>query len=303
MTQYSSKRYKYETMPDTLLVTGAAGLLGRRILVQAAEDYHGVGTDLQPTDVSCEFHQADITDNRRVKHLITQTRPDYVIHAAAMTDVDGCETDQKKAYAVNVAATRAIGEACAEIGCRLTYVSTDFVFDGEKGNYTEEDPVNPIGYYGKSKLLGEQSLQELDLDCVIARTSVTYGWHPKNFNFAQWVITSLEQQKPIRIVTDQYGSPTLADNLADMLLSLRDKSGIYHAAGADRISRYDFATTAADVFGLDAGLITPITSGQFPQKAPRPKDSSLNVSKIKNTIDIPPMTCKQGLTYMKHHRP
>ena len=180
---------------------------------------------------------------------------------------------------------------------KLVYVSTDFVFDGKKGMYTEKDECNPLNWYGKTKLEGEKRVAALD-DYVIARTSVLYGWH-KRLNFVTWVIHQLQYNHPIRIVTDQYTCPTLADNLAACLLELSAKGqGLYHVAGSERINRYAFALKIAHTFKLDVNLITPICSEELNQKAHRPKDSSMSIKKVIPVIDTVLLNIDEGLKRM-----
>jgi len=240
----------------------------------------------------------DIT-KKEIFTYIKKVNPDAVIHCAAFTNVDGCEIQKEKAWEVNVTGTENVAKACQNIGAKMIYVSTDFVFDGKKGMYKETDETNPINYYGKTKLEGEKRVQEICKNYVIARTSVLYGWHER-LNFVTWVIEQLKNKNKINIVTDQYTSPTFADNLAEVLLEVAEKDiqGLYHVAGSERISRYDFALKIADRFDLDKSLITPILSKELNQKAERPKDSSLCVEKIKNKVDTKLLNIEEGLERM-----
>jgi dTDP-4-dehydrorhamnose reductase len=272
-----------------LMITGHAGLLGSKILAQS-------GFQTYPD------RRIDITKPEIVRY-IEKVTPDIVIHCAAFTNVDLCETRREKAWLTNVTGTENVVTACTAIHAKVVYISTDFVFDGTGRMYTEEDSPNPINYYGKTKLEGEKIVQEMD-DYIIVRTSVLYGWHHP-LNFVTWVLNELQNEKNIRIVTDQYTCPTLADNLAEVVLELceKDVTGLYHVTGTERISRYDFAKKIADVFGLDASFMTPVKSEDLAQKAPRPKDSSLSTQKIKAIIDTPLLSVKEGLQEMKKVSP
>ncbi|MFH1721038.1 MAG: dTDP-4-dehydrorhamnose reductase, partial [Candidatus Altiarchaeota archaeon] len=239
-----------------------------------------------------------ISKKEKTMDLIEKISPDYVVHAAALTNVDYCEGHPDEAAAINAEGTRNVALGCKKVSAKMAYVSTDFVFDGKKGEYIEENEVNPQSLYAKSKLLGELALQEVGIDYVIGRTSVLYGWHPRNFNFVMWVIEKLEKEEEITIVTDQFNSPTLADNLAEMLLDMRDKSGLYHTCGSERISRYDFAQKIAEVFELDENLIKPITSESLIQAAPRPMDSSLSVLKAQKELGVKALNIYEGLQKM-----
>ena len=285
---------------DKLLIIGT-GLLGRRIVEIASDEFEIVNTynknsaDLQST----MSYQLDITDQKLTSRLIKELNPDYIIHTAAHTGVDYCEVHRSEAYSVNVTGTRNVVEASDEIGAKLVYVSTDYVFDGAKGMYREGDVTNPINYYGKTKLEGEHVVETTCEDGIIARTSVLYGWNPAKPNFVTWALEELVAGNRIRVVSDQFNSPTLSDNLADMLIRLikRDENGVFHASGGERISRYDFAIKIAEIFDLSSELIEPITSDQLNWTAKRPADSSLDVSKISNIEK--PLTIEESLEKMR----
>jgi len=268
-----------------LFITGYKGLLGSKII-----KYYNFRT--YPKE------RIDIT-KKEIFTYIKKVNPDIVIHCAAFTNVDGCEIQKEKAWEVNVTGTGNVAQACHEIGAKMIYVSTDFVFDGKKGMYKETDKTNPMNYYGKTKLEGEKRVQEICKNYVIARTSVLYGQHER-LNFVTWVIEQLKNKNKINIVTDQYASPTFADNLAEVLLEIaeKDTQGLYHVTGSERINRYDFALKIADRFDLDKNLITPIVSNELNQKAERPKDSSLCVEKIKNKVYTKLLNIDEGLERM-----
>ncbi len=242
--------------------------------------------------------RVDIT-KKEIFTYIQRFNPDVIIHCAAFTNVDKCETDKMKAYDVNVTGTENVARASQEVGAQLIYISTDFVFDGKKGMYTEEDQPNPLNYYGFTKLEGERKAREICSDYLIVRTSVLYGWH-QTLNFVTWVYYQLKDRNPIKVVTDQYTCPTCADNLADVLLEMAEKKvqGLYHVTGAERINRHDFAVKIAHKFSLDETLIIPILSEELNQKAERPKDSSLSTEKVKSVITTRLMTVDEGLCRM-----
>jgi dTDP-4-dehydrorhamnose reductase len=284
-----------------LLVTGASGLLGNKIIKLAGKDYSVVPTHktkpLHPNSV-----EMDITDGNNVWNVFHKSKPDIVVHAASETNVDKCETQKECAWKINVEGTRNIAAACRKMGTQLVYISTDYVFDGEKGSYIEEDNSNPINYYGITKFEGEKQVLKHCQNYVILRTSVLYGLHPWKQNFATWVVNSLKQEKEISVVEDHYNTPTLADNLAGMAIEAGKKGlqGLYHASGSERISRYEFAKQIAKTFDLGKNLIKPVKMSQLTAWiAKRPRDSSLDTSKIQKELETKPLNITEGLRRMK----
>jgi len=289
-----------------LLVTGASGLLGHKtaqLALKKGDEVHSAYKE--HTTTLGNPIKLDLTDLRQVSETIMKLRPDAIIHTAAYTEVDGCEINRDIAWKVNVEATKQIATASASINSHLTYVSTDYVFDGEKGLYTEEDHPNPISYYGYTKLKGEELIKEQAKEWCIARASVIYGWNPtQKLNFATWLINNLNQGKEVKVLIDQHVSPTLNTNLAEMLLEIAEKklTGILHTAGASRVSRYEFALKLAEVFNLSKGAIKPAKTNQMQWRAKRPKDSSLNVSKVNTILDTKPLKVNQALEMMKKEK-
>ena len=282
-------------MAEKLLVIGG-GLLGCEVARLARDDFDTYLTyNTNPSEVEgCSSYRLNITRNL---DLIGSLNPDYVVHTAAMTNVDLCEVDRAGAWKVNAAGTRDVAMASKIIGAKLIYISTDYVFDGKNGLYVEAGEPSPINYYGVTKLAGEAFVREICKDYVIARTSVVYGWKSTRLNFVTWVLEELKKRNKIDIVTDQYNSPTFSTSLAEMTLSILEETGIFHASGSKRVSRYDFVMEIAKVFGLDDDLILPITSDRLDWKAIRPKDTSLNISKISGFAK--PLNVEDGLVAMR----
>jgi len=284
-----------------VLITGASGLLGRKLARALSEEYRVIPTH-STHPVNPDSMRMDIVDGSEVVGVLSEVRPELILHAAAETNVDKCETNRELAWSVNAIGTRNIASACGKIGAKLVYVSTDYVFDGEKGHYSEEDKANPVNYYGVTKLEGERFVRELCGDYVIVRTSVLYGWHPNRLNFATWVIDSLKSGMRISVAEDHYNSPTLADNLAEAILKIveADATGLYHIAGSERISRYDFAMKTAEVFGLDRSLVTPVKMEDLKiWVAKRPRDSSLSMYKARHELKAGLLDVHEGLRQMR----
>lgn len=280
-----------------LFITGGSGLLGSKF-TNFTQEYEVITTYNKNPQLNAV--KLDIADEQDVFDKIELLSPDLVVHSAALTNVDYCEDHQEEAYKINAQGTLNIVKACEKIDSKLIYVSTDFVFDGKEGLYKETDKPNPISYYGLSKLKGEEFVENSNINSAIARVSVLYGWHG-NFNFVMWVINELKIGNEINIVTDEFNSPTYAENAAKSILKIysKNKEGIYHIAGDERISRFEFAKNIAQVFELDEKLINPIKSDNLIRKARRPLDSSLSVEKAKNDLDIKLLNTTEGLKEMK----
>lgn len=289
-----------------VLVTGGSGLLGTSL----------VSTFSHSTDVSITYnsfqisvdninsYKLNITDKDRVFNLIEKINPDIIIHTAALTNVEFCEKNPEMALNINVNGTKNISDACRKFDSKMIYISTDYVFDGQNGNYSEKDTPNPINYYGKTKLEGEHAVQKLDDNYLILRTSL-YGWNIQNkLSFAEWIIDNLHQKKKINALTDQYSSLMFANHFSEVILKMinMDLYGLYNIASSEKNSKFIFARKLAEVFDLDETLIIPIStdelSKKIDQKAKRPKDVSLNVSKISKKIGPMP-SIYFGLNNMK----
>lgn len=223
-------------------------------------------------------HLLDVTDEQKVQKLISEINPDFVINTAAMTNVDLCEKEKELAYKSNALSAEYIGKACKKTGSKLCHISTDYVFDGEKGNYVETDQINPINYYGVTKAEGERLLNEIEYDNKsIVRISTPYGFSPVKLNFFTWVLETLKSEKPINIVTDQYTTSTNLSDLSDFMLKIQKNnlSGIIHFGGSEKLSRYEFALKISEKYNLNDKLINPIKSSELNWIAKRPKDTSL----------------------------
>ncbi len=240
----------------------------------------------------------NLEDKKGISDLMERIEPEVVIHSAALTDVDLCEREKDLAYRVNVEGTRALAQAAEKAGSFLIYISTDYIFDGSRGMYKEDDRSDPVNYYGYTKLQGEQFCRG-----CIARTCVTYGSRPASgkVNFALWLINSLRSGQNIKVVRDQFITPTLNTSLARMVLEIADKRlyGVYHLAGATRISRYDFALELAREFDLDHSLILPSRMEDLKWTAKRPMDSTLDTSKAVAELMEKPLAIKEALKILK----
>jgi dTDP-4-dehydrorhamnose reductase len=281
------------------VVTGSSGLLGRRLVSALSDTHEVVGIDQYVPEGRKDL-AVDISERQRTIESIVTTAPGVVVHTAAETNVDRCETERDHARRINVDGTANIVDACAKVGAKLILISTDYVFDGTKGNYRETDEPNPVCVYGLTKLEAERITATTLSDYLIIRTSVLYGWHPTKLNFATWVLKGLRERQALRVVNDHINSPTFADNLADAIQKAmeRHSQGILHIAGNEGISRFDFALRIARHFSLEETLLVPVEMKDLSWIARRPRDSSLNVGKAEKELGIELPGVDRGLEEM-----
>ncbi len=290
--------------PLKLLITGASGLLGSKLAKIATAKNHVVYStyNQHPADFGVPI-QLNITDRDQVEMTFKKAEPDIVVHAASLTDVDKCELNKELAWKINVEGAKNVAQASKDLGALLIYISTDYVFDGEKGCYVETDVPSPVNYYGLTKLRAEEQVKDAVNDYCIARPSVIYGSTPAagKINFALWLINKLKAKEQIKIVVDQCISPTLNTSLATMVLEVAERklTGIYHLSGATPISRYDFAKKLAQVFDLNTDLLLPVSLAEFSWTAKRPKNSSLNTTKAQQKLANKPLEISQALKQLK----
>ncbi len=293
----------------TVLITGANGLLGQKLCLHFSSSFQAVATDLQPESLlslsNLSYETLDVTDRRKVNFHLGHYQPSVIINAAAYTDVDGCEVHKDRAWAVNVGGVRNLVRACREQKIKLVQLSTDYVFDGENGPYSEDDPTHPVSFYGETKLESEEVIQEGGIEFVIVRTNVLYGFgNNVKKNFLLWLLDRLSAGEKLKIVTDQFNNPTLADNLSQCILEMlqRDLTGVLHIAGAEYLSRYDFALKVAQKFGYDTSLISPATTETLGQKAKRPSRGGLRVEKAQSLLKTNLLNVEQGLEKAKQNQ-
>lgn len=297
-----------------LLIIGVSGLTGYKLANLSAQKYNVYGSyNNRPVTVeNCEIFQLDKTNEEKTSSLIKEIKPNVIIDCSALHNVDYCETHREETWNVNVKAPMFIVALCKEIKAKFIYISTDYVFDGTANNYNEESKTNPLNYYGTTKLQAEEKIANSGISYAIARTSLVFGWNPselmglksssgKTMNFVIWALNKLREEESLKIVTDQYSTPTLADSLAEFLLALADseKNGLFHTTGNECINRYEFTIRIADIFNLNKKLISPVTSDMFKQVAMRPMRCCLDSSKAKQLLKINPLTIEESLLKMK----
>lgn len=287
-------------------ITGANGLLGQKSVGLFARGWEVLGIDLQEEPSfdlrGVEYRRMDFTEKETLLRSLQEFNPDVILNAGAFTNVDGCEKERETAYSANVGAVRSLVEYCSGASCKLIQLSTDYVFDGKDGPYPEDAKENPVGYYGQTKYEAEQVIKSTLNNYLIARTNVLYGTASNvRPNFVTWLIQTLKARKAVRIVTDQYNNPILADNLAEALRECAEKDlkGVLNLGGGEYLSRYDFAMRIAEVFALDHELITPIVTEDLGQVAPRPLRGGLDETLARKLLSTKLLNAREGLEIMK----
>lgn len=290
-----------------IIVFGSNGLLGQSIVERFCSEFEVIGASRNSSNKSLskdiQYHQIDMTNRQEMDALLQAEKPDIIINAAAYTDVDGAEKDKELCWNTNVRAVENIIDAASLFKPVIVQVSTDYVFDGQTGDYRESDPVNPQGTYARSKMAAENILISSRLEYIIARTQVLYGYGNKvKLNFATWVISRLSQSKSIKVVSDQKGNPTYVEDLSESLFRLLEKHefGLYHISGSEAVTRYEFAKKIARVFDFDTELIERIHTEDLKQAAPRPMDSTFMIDKLINHINWIPGDIESGLQRLKN---
>ena len=292
----------------TILVTGSNGLLGQKLveLLTQQPDKKVIATargeNRLPFKEGYDYFSMDITKPEEVASVIQKTMPDVIVHGAAMTNVDQCEFEKETCWAQNVKAVEYIVEACRKHDIFLCHVSTDFIFDGAAGPYTEEGEANPLSFYGWSKYAAEKVVQHSGIRWAIARTVLVYGiaFDMSRSNIILWVKKSLEEGKNIKVVTDQWRTPTLAEDLAMGCFLIADKEaeGVFNISGKDLLTPYEMAMMTADYFGLDKGLIAEADSSNFTQPAKRPARTGFVLDKSNEILGYNPHTFKEGIAIL-----
>ncbi|MBK7679771.1 MAG: SDR family oxidoreductase [Chitinophagaceae bacterium] len=288
-----------------ILLTGANGFLGQYLSAQLLEKgYHVMATGKGESRLGIKgrdrFHykSMDFTNPFDIHDVFTEYKPDIVVHAGAMTKVDECETEQWQAYLTNVEGTITMLLNAEEQKSFFLFVSTDFVFDGETGTYTEADIPNPVNFYGKTKAEAEDAVKEYDYEWAIVRTSLVYG-QPigGRSNLLTVVQQKLNNGEKYKVVNDLVRTPTYVEDLAAGIVSIIEKkaTGIYHLSGMDILTPYEVACKTADYLGLDKSLLQKVTAENFSQPARRPLKTNLIIEKARKELGFNPLSFEDGL--------
>lgn len=290
-------------------ITGSNGLLGQhltKLLLSKGHKILALGKGADRTNFSTNKHykylEADITDQFQLQDILIVEKPDVMIHAAAITQIDDCELNQQQCSRVNEQGTLNV-MLNAELYCKqFIFISTDFVFDGARGNYKEDDNLNPISYYGNTKMRSETLVQRCKIPWAIVRTCLVYGntISGTRSNIITWVKQSLEQGKKIKVVSDQVRTPTYVEDLAKGIELIIEKKaeGIYHLSGKDTLTPYEMALLTADHFSLDKSGIEKVDASVFSQPAKRPPKTGFDISKARKELGYDPISFEEGIRKM-----
>lgn len=287
-----------------ILYTGANGLLGQKISAATPQySNHAFlatarGKNRTKNLGTASYASMDITDRQGIENVLSEFRPDVIIHGAAMTHVDECEQHKELAYNLNVVGTQNIVDAAKELGAHVVHISTDFIFDGQDGPYNEEGIPNPVSYYGETKLQAEHIVQTVD-SWSILRTVLVIGIAEdlSRSNIVLWAKGALEKAQPIRVVDDQFRTPTLAEDLAQgaVLAATQRAQGIFNISGPDFMSIYELVESVAEHFGLSMATVTRVDSSTLNQPAVRPPRTGFNISKAVENLGYRPHSFKEAL--------
>jgi len=268
-----------------ILVTGASGLLGTNVVALAraqGREVAGLYHRHEAILPGATLLPADLMDESALSRVFHDLKPEAVVHCAAATHVDWCQEHPEEAHRINVAATARIAEITAQNAAQLLYISTDAVFDGSRGHYSESDRPAPVNVYADTKLRGEREVLRFNPRAVVARVTL-YGWNAQSKqSLAEWVLGQLILGKPVPGFTDVIFCPILANDVAEILLTMLDRklAGTFHVVGSEAVSKYKFARRVAAAFGFDPGQVFSAKSNDSKLKAPRPRDTSLNTERV-----------------------
>ncbi len=293
---------------NKILVTGSNGLLGQKLTDLLIQDSGieliatGRGKNRHPksdTEGRYTYIELDITDNQSVEKLLMTEKPEIVIHTAAMTQVDDCEFEKELCVSLNIDCVEQLAKLSQELGFRLIHLSTDFIFDGTKPMYKEEEEPNPLSYYGWSKLEAEKKVLEYSKNYAILRTVLVYGKvaDMSRSNIMLWSYNTLKDKKNAKVVDDQFRTPTLAEDLAVgcKLAALSNVNGIFNIAGKDYVSIYELVEKIALMYGFEMTNIDRVSSDTLSQPAKRPPITGLDISKAREILNYEPHSLEDGI--------
>jgi len=280
----------------TLLITGAYGQLGDACVKFLKNNYNITLSGVSPSDGGVHL---DIRSKSSIKKVLSDIDPDVILNLAALTDVDGCELDPQQAKDINFSGVKNL---CRDFSGHFIQISTDYVFDGKSGPYSEEDEPNPKSVYGKTKLFADNWLLDNYSKSTIIRTNILYSYTKRTkASFLKWVVDSLNDNQNIKVVNDQWNNPTWTESLSSVISKIIDNQAfdLYHYGDRDILNRFDFSILISKVFNLDSSLIMPISSDELNQIAPRPRKSGLITKKFESELGIIPKSVETCLNEIR----
>lgn len=288
-----------------ILIIGSNGMLGQNVVLQFKQtkkyEVQLASFEDESYFKDIPYKKINIAEKKEVKKLLMEFFPDFVINLAAYTNVDKSETDRETCWNVNVNAIEYLAKYCVSSNAHLINISSDYVFDGKNGPYSENALPNPISYYGRSKLAGENIIKKFNIPYTIIRTNVLFGYAEFGRpDFVKWVVNSLKAGNSIRIVTDQINNPTYLEDIAGAIKNICDlnKTGLFNIGGAELLNRYEFTERIAEYFNLDLSLVSQILTEELKQPAPRPLNSGLINLKAETELNYKPRPLKECFLLM-----
>lgn len=298
--------YSQDIIKRRIFIVGANGMLGQRTIEFYSSDKNvqlfACSIEKKPLFNNVDYLCCNITERDKIKQAVYNFMPDVIINAAAYTNVDLSETEREIAWKINVKGVEHLAESARVIDAHIIHISSDYIFDGKNGPYSENDKPNPLGYYGRTKLASENVLKISGALYTILRTNVLYGVALKSkADFVEWLVDTVRSGKPVRIVDDQVSNPTFIDDLVQAISKVIEfrKYGVYNIGGREFLSRYEFTEIIADYFNLNKSLITPIKTKELNQAARRPLKSGLITLKAEAELGYKPVTIRESFAIIK----
>ena len=281
-----------------ILITGSFGFLGKNLYQRLKKQYKVFGVDINESQFS--NYLLDLTDKEKTKNLLKTIKPNIIIHTAALPNVDYCEIHQEEAYNINVKGTKNLIDSLKNREAKFIFISSDYVYDGLKGNFNEESSTNPINYYGKTKLEAEQIVRRCK-NYLILRPTVIFGWDERGKNFFMQLFKNQKDNKIMKVPTDQYSNPTYINLLVEIIYIsiLKNLTGTFIATGPETINRYNFALKICNIFNFNKTPIIPVKTEDLNQIASRPLNCGTNSSKIREALKMHFPSLEENLLDLK----
>ena len=284
-----------------ILVTGGSGFIGGHIIQLARKKYKVYAiynNSVITKNKNIQTYQIDLSQNENINSLLEKIKPSVVIHTAAISNLDVCEKNHKLAQQINVEATETMANWSKKNGAKFIFISSDMVFDGKRGNYREDDSVNPLSFYAQTKVQCEEKIAQLNFNSVVVRVALTYGIGRTRFNtFFENMISNIKSNTSVALFVDQFRTPILVNNLSEAILELagNEFTGIINLSGGERMSRWDFGLLTCKILGLPTKRLIKSSMFDFPGAASRPQDISLINDLARKVLKVKLLDCSEGL--------